>query len=289
MVVGGGIMGSGIAQTTAQAGITTIVREVTSAYADKSRAAIVRTLEKGIEKGKVTAEERDATLARLTFTTELDAAHESDLVIEAIVEDLAAKDALFRALDTVCPARTIFASNTSSLVIGEMAAMTNRPDRFCGLHFFNPVPLMPLVEVVRALGTSDETTENAMTFARALGKEPVLAKDRSGFIVNFLLVPYMLDAISALESGVASVEDIDRGMRLGCGHPMGPFTLLDFVGLDTTLHIAGIFFAEYHEKRYAAPPLLKRMVTAGWLGRKSGKGFYDYSGPVPVVNPALRA
>jgi 3-hydroxybutyryl-CoA dehydrogenase len=287
-VAGGGIMGSGIAQVSAQAGITTIVRETTSAYADKSRATIARTLEKGIEKGKVTAEQRDATLSRLTFTTDLDAAGRSDLVIEAIVEDLAAKETLFRQLDSLCDARTIFASNTSSLVIGEMAAMTKRPDRFCGLHFFNPVPLMPLVEVVRALGTSEETMETAVAFARVLGKEPVLAKDRSGFIVNFLLVPYMLDAISALESGVASVEDIDKGMRLGCGHPMGPFTLLDFVGLDTTLHIAGIFFGEYHEKRYAAPPLLKRMVTAGWLGRKSGKGFYDYSGPEPVVNPALR-
>jgi 3-hydroxybutyryl-CoA dehydrogenase len=289
MVVGGGIMGSGIAQATAQAGIATIVREVTQAYADKARAAIERTLEKGIAKGKVTAEQRDATLSRLTFTTELDAARQSDLVIEAIIEDIAAKDALFRQLDVICEARTIFSSNTSSLVIGEMAAMTKRPDRFCGLHFFNPVPLMPLVEVVRALGTSDETMETAVAFARALGKEPVLAKDRSGFIVNFLLVPYMLDAIAALEAGVASVEDIDKGMRLGCGHPMGPFTLLDFVGLDTTLHIAGIFFGEYHEKRYAAPPLLKRMVTAGWLGRKSGKGFYDYSGAEPVVNPALRA
>jgi 3-hydroxybutyryl-CoA dehydrogenase len=261
---------------------------MTSALAEKSRATIARTLEKGIEKGKVTPEQRDATLSRLTFTTELAAAHETDLVIEAIVEDLGAKDALFRELDVVCAERTIFASNTSSLVIGEMAAMTKRPDRFCGLHFFNPVPLMPLVEVVRALGTSDETMAAAVAFARALGKEPILAKDRSGFIVNFLLVPYMLDAIAALESGVASVEDIDKGMRLGCGHPMGPFTLLDFVGLDTTLHIAGIFFGEYHEARYAAPPLLKRMVTAGWLGRKSGKGFYDYSGREPVVNPALR-
>jgi 3-hydroxybutyryl-CoA dehydrogenase len=289
MVVGGGIMGSGIAQASAQSGIPTIVREVTSPLAEKSRTTIARTLDKGVEKGKVTPEQRDSTLSHLSFTTDLDAAKASDLVIEAIVEDLTIKDALFRQLDAVCDARTIFASNTSSLVIGEMAAMTKRPDRFCGLHFFNPVPLMPLVEVVRALGTSDETVKSAVAFARALGKEPVMAKDRSGFIVNFLLVPYMLDAVAALESDVASVEDIDRGMRLGCGHPMGPFTLLDFVGLDTTLHIAGIFFAEYHEKRYAAPPLLKRMVTAGWLGRKSGMGFYDYSGPEPVVNPALRA
>jgi 3-hydroxybutyryl-CoA dehydrogenase len=288
MVVGGGIMGSGIAQVTAQAGIATVVREVTPAMAYKSRESIAKTLEKGIEKGKVTSEERDATLGRLKFITDLYSARDCDLVIEAIVEDPTAKETLFRELESVCGPKTIFASNTSSLVIGEMAAMTKRPDRFCGLHFFNPVPLMPLVEVVRALGTSDETMKRVIAFTRVLGKEPVLARDRSGFIVNFLLVPYMLDAVRALESGVASIEDMDKGMRLGCGHPMGPFTLLDFVGLDTTLHITGIFYEEYREPRYAAPPLLKRMVTAGWLGRKSGKGFYDYSTKEPVVNPALR-
>ena len=287
-VVGGGLMGSGIAQVCAQAGLATAVREVTPALADKARAAISRSLDKGVEKGKVTPAARDAALAKLTFTSDLAAAKDSDIVIEAIAEDLAIKERLFRELDAMCPERTIFASNTSSLVIAEMAAMTNRPDRFCGLHFFNPVPLMPLVEVVRAVRTSDATVDAALALARAVGKEPILAKDRSGFIVNFLLVPYMLDAVNALESGVASVEDIDKGMRLGCGHPMGPFTLLDFVGLDTTLKIAEIFFGEYREKRYAPPPLLKRMVTAGWFGRKSGVGFYDYSGPEPVVNPALR-
>ncbi len=289
MVVGGGIMGSGIAQATAQAGIPTTLCEVTPALALKARESIARSLNKGVEKGKVSAEQRNATLGRLTFTTEIDTARKIDLVIEAIVEDLAAKDTLFSQLDVVCNPRTMFASNTSSLVIGEMAAMTKRADRFCGLHFFNPVPVMPLVEVVRALGTSDETMKSVVAFVRALGKEPVLAKDRSGFIVNYLLVPYMLDAIAAFESGVASIEDIDKSMRLGCGHPMGPFTLLDFVGLDTTLNIAGVFLGEYHESRYGAPPLLKRMVTAGWLGRKSGMGFYDYSGDEPVVNPALRA
>lgn len=288
VVVGGGLMGSGIAQVCAQAGLTTTVREVSDALAERARASIVKSLAKGVEKGKVTAEARDAALGRLSFTTDAGVAANADLVIEAIIEDLAAKDALFRELDRACPERTIFASNTSSLVIAEMAAMTERPDRFCGLHFFNPVPLMPLVEVVRAVRTSDATIDAAVTFTRALGKEPILAKDRSGFIVNFLLVPYMLDAISAFESGVASIGDIDRGMKLGCGHPMGPFTLLDFVGLDTTLRIAEVFFEEYHEKRYAAPPLLKRMVTAGWYGRKSGMGFYDYSGAEPVVNPALQ-
>lgn len=286
-VVGGGLMGSGIAQVCAQAGIATTVREVTTALAEKARANITKSLDKGVEKGKVTPSDRDAALTRIAFTTDLGAARESDLVIEAVIEDLAVKDALFKELDALCPDRTIFASNTSSLVIAEMAAMTKRADRFCGVHFFNPVPLMPLVEVVRAIRTSDATVETAMGFARQLGKEAILAKDRSGFIVNFLLVPYMLDAIVALESGVASVADIDKGMKLGCGHPMGPFTLLDFVGLDTTLHIAEIFFNEYREKRYAPPPLLKRMVTAGWYGKKNGMGFYDYSGKEPRVNPAF--
>lgn len=287
MVVGGGLMGSGIAQVCAQAGMATTVREVNQALCDKAKASITKTLDKGIEKGKVTAAQRDAALAKLSFTTDLAGAKDADLVIEAVVEDLTVKDALFKELDALCGERTIFASNTSSLVIAEMAAMTKRADRFCGLHFFNPVPLMQLVEVVRAVRTSDATIATALEFVRAIGKEAVQAKDRSGFIVNFLLVPYMLDAVAALESGVASVGDIDKAMKLGCGYPMGPFTLLDFVGLDTTLHIAEIFFEEYHEKRYAAPPLLKRMVTAGWYGRKSGMGFYDYSGKEPVVNPAF--
>jgi 3-hydroxybutyryl-CoA dehydrogenase len=287
VIVGGGLMGSGIAQVCAQAGLDTTVREVSDALVAKARANITKSLDKGVEKGKVTAAARADALAHLSFTTELSAARDADIVIEAIIEDLAVKDALFRELDALCAERTIFASNTSSLVIAEMAAMTNRADRFCGLHFFNPVPLMPLVEVVRAVRTSDATMQTAIAFARRVGKDPIVAKDRSGFIVNFLLVPYMLDAITALESGVATVADIDKGMKLGCGHPMGPFTLLDFVGLDTTLRIAEILFDEYREKRYAPPPLLKRMVTAGWFGKKNGIGFYDYSGPEPVVNAAL--
>lgn len=288
-VVGGGLMGTGIAQVCAQAGFVTTLREVEPALADRARASVTKSLDKAVEKGKVAPAARNEALARLTFTTDLALAASADLVIEAIVEDLQAKRELFATLDATCPPATIFATNTSSLIVAEMAAATSRADRFCGLHFFNPVPLMPLVEVVRALRTSDATMAAALAFTRALGKEPILARDRSGFIVNRLLVPYMLDAVNALESGVASIADIDAAMRLGCGHPMGPLTLLDFVGIDTTLRIADIFFGEYHEARYAPPPLLKRMVTAGWLGRKSGLGFYDYSGPEPVVNPALQA
>jgi 3-hydroxybutyryl-CoA dehydrogenase len=218
---------------------------------------------------------------RLSFTTELGALGTCDLVIEAVTEDLQVKTTLWRELDTLCPPATIFASNTSSLTIGEMASATARPDRFVGLHFFNPVPLMPLVEVVRALTTSPETFDTAVEFARLMGKETVVSRDRSGFIVNLLLVPYLLDAIRALEHGVGTIADIDRGMQLGCGHPMGPFTLLDFVGLDTTARIAEIMFEEYREPRYAPPPLLRRMVTAGMHGRKTGRGFYDYATDPP--------
>jgi 3-hydroxybutyryl-CoA dehydrogenase len=283
-VVGGGLMGSGIAQVAAQAGFTTVVREVSEALAQRTRASIEKTLDRGIERGKVTAEERAAALGRLSITTQLGELRACDIVIEAIVEELEVKNALWKELDGICPAHTIFASNTSSLTIAAMAAATARADRMVGLHFFNPVPLMKLVEVVRTVTTSEETFARAFDFARRLGKEPIAAKDTSGFVVNLLLVPYMLDAIRALEHGVASVEDIDAGMRLGAGHPMGPFTLLDFVGLDTTHKIAEIMFDEYREQRYAPPPLLKRMVLAGMFGRKSGKGFYDYSQDPPRVN-----
>jgi 3-hydroxybutyryl-CoA dehydrogenase len=283
-VLGGGLMGSGIAQVAAQAGFTTIVRELTDALAEKARDGIAKTLAKGIEKGKVTAEQRDLALSRLSFVTDLGAFTRCDIVIEAVVEDLEAKNALWQALDPIVPKHAVFASNTSSLTIAAMAAASGRPDRMVGLHFFNPVPLMKLVEVVRTVTTSDATFDTAFDFARRLGKEPIAAKDNSGFVVNLLLIPFMLDAISALERGVASVEDIDKGMQLGTGHPMGPFALLDFVGLDTTYRIAEIMFDEYREKRYAPPPLLKRMVLAGMYGRKTKKGFYDYSVEPPRVS-----
>ncbi len=283
-VLGGGLMGSGIAQVAAQSGHTTILREVSDALCAKARASIDKTLAKGVEKGKVTAEEREKTLANLSFTTDVSALKECDIIIEAVIEDLDIKNGMWKELDALCPERTIFASNTSSLTIAAMAAATKRADRMVGLHFFNPVPLMKLVEVVKTVTTSESTFESAYQFARALGKEPIRAKDNSGFVVNLLLVPYLIDAIHALESGVASIEDIDKGMQLGTGYPMGPFTLLDFVGLDTTYKIAEIMFDEYREKRYAPPPLLKRMVMAGMFGRKSGKGFYDYSQDPPKAS-----
>jgi 3-hydroxybutyryl-CoA dehydrogenase len=283
-VLGGGLMGSGIAQVAAMAGFETVVREVSDPVIDKSKSGIQKVLAKGIEKGKVTAEQRDAAMSRLSFTTDLAQLASCDIVIEAVVEDLEMKNAMWKDLNEICSADTIFASNTSSLTIAAMAAACGRPEKMLGLHFFNPVPLMKLVEVVRTITTSDETADAAFDFAKRLGKEPVKAKDNSGFIVNLLLIPFMLDAIRALENNVASVEDIDKGMQLGAGHPMGPFTLLDFVGLDTTYKIAEIMFDEYREQRYAPPPLLKRMVIAGMYGRKSGKGFYDYSQDPPRVS-----
>jgi 3-hydroxybutyryl-CoA dehydrogenase len=283
-VLGCGLMGSGIAQVAAASGYRTLVREVDAEPLAKGRTAIEGSLGRLVSKNKVTAADRDAALGRLTFTTDLLALTECDLVIEAVTEDLALKNRLWGELDGRCPAETIFASNTSSLAIGAMAAATRRPDRFVGLHFFNPVPLMPLVEVVRAVSTSSDTFERSLAFARSLGKETVVSKDTAGFLVNLLLVPYLLDAVRALERGVGTVTDIDTAMRLGCGHPMGPLTLLDFVGIDTTVRIAEIMFDEYREARYAAPPLLRRMALAGLYGRKTGKGFYDYSvdPPVPV-------
>lgn len=283
-VLGGGLMGSGIAQVCAASGYTTIVREMSDALAEKARANIDKTLSKGMERGKVTAEQRELTLKNLSFATDIGALKDSDLVIEAVVEDLELKNGMWKELDGLCPTHTIFASNTSSLTIAAMAAATKRPDRMLGLHFFNPVPLMKLVEVVRTVTTSTETFDRVFEFAKSVGKEPISAKDNSGFVVNLLLVPYMLDAINALQSNVASIEDIDKGMQLGAGHPMGPFVLLDFVGLDTVYKIAEIMFEEYREKRYAPPPLLKRMVLAGMYGKKSGKGFYDYSQDPPRVN-----
>jgi 3-hydroxybutyryl-CoA dehydrogenase len=283
-VIGGGLMGSGIAQVSAAAGFPTAVREVSEDLCAKSRQSIEKTLAKGIERGKVTPAERDATLKNLRFVTRLEDLADSDLFIEAVVEDLDVKNSLWSQLDQIARPDAIFASNTSSLTIIAMATASGRPDRMLGLHFFNPVPLMKLVEVVRTITTSEETEQRALDFVKGLGKEPIRAKDSSGFIVNLLLIPYMLDAINALEANVATVEDIDKGMQLGAGHPMGPFTLLDFVGLDTAYKIAEIMFEEYRDRRYAPPPLLKRMVLAGMLGKKSGKGFYDYATNPPRVS-----
>ena len=284
-VVGAGLMGSGIAEVAAKAGFDVVVREIDDASADRGRGRIEASMDRAVEKEKLSAEERDAALERIAFTTKVEAIADRDLVIEAIVENLDAKNELFGALDELCSDRAIFASNTSSLTITDMAAATDRPDRVIGLHFFNPVPVMRLVEVVRTIATSDETFEAVVDFARAVGREPIAAKDNSGFVVNLLLVPYMLDAVRQLERGVASIEDIDTGMVLGCGHPMGPFTLADFVGNDTILRIAEIMFDEYREQRYAPPPLLRRMVSMGRHGRKAGRGFYDYSGDEPVPIP----
>lgn len=281
-VLGCGLMGSGIAQAAATAGFTTLARDVGQPVLDRGRSGILKSLGRLAEKGKLTTDDRDAASARLSFTTDIDALRECDIIIEAVTEDLDLKNDLWRKLDGLCPPRTIFASNTSSLTIAAMAAATSRADRFVGLHFFNPVPLMPLVEVVRTVTTSQETFDRAYAFARALGKEPVAATDSPGFIVNLLLVPYLLDGARALERGVASIQDLDRAMQLGCGHPMGPLTLLDYIGLDTVVRISDIMFDAYREPRYAAPPLLRRMVIAGFYGRKNGRGFYDYSVDPPV-------
>jgi 3-hydroxybutyryl-CoA dehydrogenase len=281
-VIGSGLMGSGIAQAAAAAGYRTIVRDTAPAQLEKGKGTITASLAKLVEKGKMPAAARTEALARLEFTTDLTGLAGTDLIIEAITEDLALKNEVWQDLDRRSGRTTIFASNTSSLSIISMAAATSRADRFVGLHFFNPVPLMPLVEVVRTVATSQETFDSAFAFVKSLGKEPVAARDASGFIVNLLLVPYILDAIRALERGVASIPDLDTAMRLGAGHPMGPLTLADFVGLDTLSRIGDIMFDEYRETRYAAPPLLKRMVAAGRLGRKSGRGFYDYDRDPPA-------
>jgi 3-hydroxybutyryl-CoA dehydrogenase len=276
-VLGCGLMGAGIAQVSAAAGYKTLVREVDEAVLQRGLGRIRKFLDDGVSKGKVTPEARDQTLGSLTGTTRLDDMRGCDLIIEAIIENLDEKRSTYAALERSVDEHTIFVSNTSSLCITELAAATARPDRFGGLHFFNPVPLMKLVEVIRALTTSVATYQTVFDFAKSLGKEPITAPDRPGFIVNRLLVPYLLDAIRAYENGLGTLEDIDNGMKLGCGYPMGPFTLLDFVGLDTTYYIANIMFEEFREAAYAPPPLLKRMVLAGRLGRKSGQGFYTYA------------
>jgi 3-hydroxybutyryl-CoA dehydrogenase len=276
-VCGSGLMGSGIAQVTASAGFDVVVLEAVPAALERGMQNIAKSLAKFVDKGSLKSGERDAVLARLKTTTDVADLKQCDLVIEAIVENVDEKKRLFVQLDKLLPAESLICTNTSSLCVIEIAAITKRPQRIAGLHFFNPVPLMKLVEIVKTIVTSQETIDTLYRFAAKLGKTPVLAQDTPGFIVNRLLVPYLLNAIRVYESGLASREDIDESMKLGCGHPMGPLTLLDFVGLDTTYYIAEIMFAEFKEPMFAPPPLLKRMVLAGHHGRKSGKGFYDYS------------
>jgi len=288
-VLGCGLMGSGIAQVAATAGFETVVKEVSPEFLTKGFQGIEKSLAKFAEKGTITAAEQKQIRERLTGTTEMQQLADCDIVIEAIIENLPEKRETFATLDGVCKPEAIFASNTSSISITEMMTATSadRQKRFIGLHFFNPVPLMKLVEVVRTILTDEQIYEEAVQFGKRLGKVPVRAGDKTGFIVNRLLVPYMLDAIRALEEGVGSIVDIDNAMKLGCGYPMGPFTLGDFVGLDTTYYIAEIMFNEFREKRFAPPPLLKRMVLAGLYGRKTGRGFYDYTAdpknPTPMV------
>ena len=284
-VAGCGLMGSGIAEVAARAGFDVLVSEVDEGALEGGKSRIVKSMGRAVEKEKLSPAARDEAWGRMSFTTSLADMADRDLVIEAIVEDLAIKSELMGALDEITRPEAIFASNTSSLTITEIAAATGRPDRVVGLHFFNPVPVMKLVEVVRTIATDEKVFDAAYRFARDLGKEPIKAKDNSGFVVNLLLVPYMLDAIRQLERGVASVEDIDRGMMLGTGYPMGPFLLCDFVGVDTTYRIAEIMFEEYREARYAPPPLLKRLVALGRFGRKAGKGFYDWSAKPPRPLP----
>jgi 3-hydroxybutyryl-CoA dehydrogenase len=276
-VVGAGLMGSGIAQVCAGSGYQTAVHDISDDILECCRSSIWKALDRAVEKSKLTREDAEQVRARLSFTQRLEDLGDSCWIIEAASERFEVKKEVFERLERVSPPSTVFASNTSSLSITDLMTTCQRPERFLGLHFFNPVPVMKLVEVIRTIATSEQVVEQAVALARSLGKEPVQCEDRPGFLVNRLLVPYLLDAIRALEEGVGGMEDIDRAMKLGCGHPMGPFQLLDFVGLDTTLHIANIMFDEFKEKRFAPPPSLKRMVLAGRLGRKSGRGFYDYN------------
>jgi 3-hydroxybutyryl-CoA dehydrogenase len=280
-VLGCGLMGSGIAQVAAMAGFDVTVLEVEQKFLDKGFAGIEKSLakfaEKPPEKGGITAQQKDEIRGRLKGTLRREALADCDIIIEAVIENVGQKKEMYAALDGIVKKDAIFASNTSSISITELMTATKRPERFVGLHFFNPVPLMKLVEVVRTIATASDVYETAYEFGKKLGKVPVRTSDKTGFIVNRLLVPYMLDAIRAYEEGVGSIEDIDNAMKLDCGYPMGPFTLLDFVGLDTTYYITHVMYDEFKEQRFASPPLLKRLVMAGWYGRKSGRGFYDYS------------
>jgi 3-hydroxybutyryl-CoA dehydrogenase len=282
-VLGCGLMGSGIAQVSATAGFEVTVLEVEQRFIDKGFVGIEKSLakfaERPPEKGGITAQQKDEIRARLKGTTNNQDLADCDIIVEAVIENLEEKKKMYSALDSIVKKDAIFASNTSSISITELLTSTKRPERFIGLHFFNPVPLMKLVEVVRTIATAEDVYETAYNFGKKLGKVPVRTSDKTGFIVNRLLVPYLLDAIRAYEEGVGSIEDIDNAMKLGCGYPMGPFTLLDFVGLDTTYYITHVMYDEFKERRFASPPLLKRLVMAGWYGRKSGKGFYDYADP----------
>jgi len=281
-VLGFGLMGSGIVQVCAQAGLETVVREVDQKFIDNGFGMINKNLSRAVKKEKISQSDMDGILGRIKGTLELEDLKDCDLIMEAVTEDLKIKNDMFSTLDKVCGEKTIFASNTSSLTIIEMAAATNRPDRFCGLHFFNPVPVMVLVEVVKTIASNQETIDACMEFCKTIGKKAILAKDTAGFIVNRLGVAFILDAIRVYEEGLASAEDIDNGIKLGLNHPMGPLTLLDFLGLDTLYYVGNIMFDEFRDARFAPPPLLRKMVLAGYLGRKSGKGFYDYSGEKPV-------
>ncbi|MEA2387405.1 MAG: 3-hydroxybutyryl-CoA dehydrogenase [Thermoleophilaceae bacterium] len=287
-VLGAGLMGHGIAQIAAQAGWDVVLREVDQGRLDKGIGRIEKQLGRAVEKEKMTQEDADGVLGRIHGTLDYGDLADCDLVIEAITEDLQLKLDMWRELDGIVKQGAVLATNTSSLAVIDQAVATERPDRFVGLHFFNPAQVMPLLEVVQTVTTDEESLKTGFEFGEKLGKLTVHAKDKTGFIVNRLLVPYLLDAIRAYEDGVGSIEQIDAAMKAGANHPMGPFTLLDFVGLDTTKSIADIMFDEYRERRFAAPPTLRRMVTAGWHGKKSGRGFYDYSGEKPVaVDPGL--
>jgi 3-hydroxybutyryl-CoA dehydrogenase len=289
-VIGCGLMGSGIAHVVAASGYPVVVREISQELIDKGFKTIEKNLQRQVDKGVLSAEAKAGALGRLKATTHLADMAGSDLIIEAVTENFDVKKSIYHELDQLCAPNVIFASNTSSLSITAMAATTQRPGRFVGLHFFNPVPVMKLVEVIRTIATESEVFETVVQFAAKLGKTPVRTSDRTGFIVNRLLVPYLLDAVRALEEGVGTIDDIDNAMKLGCGYPMGPLTLLDFVGLDTIMYIADIMFDEFKEKRFSTPSLLRRLVLAGWTGRKSGKGFYDYSNPdKPIPNKTLEA
>jgi 3-hydroxybutyryl-CoA dehydrogenase len=282
-VLGCGLMGSGIAQVSATAGFDVTVLEVEQKYLDKGFAGIEKSLskfaERPPEKGGITAQQKQEILGRLKGTTNEKDLADCDIIIEAIIESVPEKKKMYSSIDSIVKNDAIFATNTSSISVTELLSATRRPERFIGLHFFNPVPLMKLVEVVKTIATADEVYDAAYEFSKKLGKVPVRTSDKTGFIVNRLLVPYLLDAIRAYEEGIGSIPDIDNAMKLGCGYPMGPFTLLDFVGLDTTYYITHVMYDEFKERRFASPPLLKRLVMAGWYGRKSGKGFYDYADP----------